>query len=191
MRRLNPEGTASPGHTAHRRRFSEHTINTVVRNTSDADSTSNGILSDPDVSSTGASPISQRSIAARKLRGGRQNPSRGGATPRGIKSGIRGGVKGGTRKMYTARRRKSQIIHSSEGEEDEESNDSDAGEEEEDDKEVEAGTSISAEGSESRKGDGPEGGKAEEEEDEDDEDEEKKTMRRIRKRRRVRVGGLP
>ena len=79
MRRLNPEGTASPGHTAHRRRFSEYTINTVVRNTSDVDSTSNGILSDPDVSSTtGASPISQRSIAARKLRGGRQNPSWGG-----------------------------------------------------------------------------------------------------------------
>ena len=99
----------------------------------------------------------------------------GGATPGGIKSGIRGGVKGGTRKMYTARRRESQIIHSSEGEEDEESNDSDAGEEEEeDDKEVEAGTSTSAEGSESRKGDGPEGGKAEEEEDEDDEDEEEK-----------------
>ena len=47
MRRLNPVGTASPGYTAHRRRFSEHTINTGVRNTSDANSTSIGILSDP------------------------------------------------------------------------------------------------------------------------------------------------
>ena len=44
---LNPEGTASPGYTAHRRRFSEHAINTGVRNTSDANSTSIGILSDP------------------------------------------------------------------------------------------------------------------------------------------------
>ena len=35
-------------------------------------------------------------------------------------------MRGGTRKMYTAGRRKSQIIHGSEGERDEESNDSDA-----------------------------------------------------------------
>lgn len=73
-----------------------------------------------------ASPIPQRSIAARNLRGGRQNLSRRGTTSGGIKSGMRGIVRGGTRKMYTAGRRKSQIIHGSEGERDEESNDSDA-----------------------------------------------------------------
>ena len=127
VRRLKPEGTASPGHMSHaqRRRFSENTIRTVVGNATDPDTTSlGGILSDAEVSPTTiVSPISQKSMAARMLRGGRPTPpSRGGATPRGTMSEARGA----TWTMYSPARRVSQTTRRSEGGEGNETNDSGA-----------------------------------------------------------------
>lgn len=176
VRRLKPEGTASPGHMSHaqRRRFSENTIRTVVGNATDPDTTSlGGILSDAEVSpTTVVSPISQKSMAARMLRGGRPTaPSRGGATPRGT---MMSEVRGATRTMYTPARRVSQTTRSSEGGEGNETNDSGADDkgESEVDKGGEVGPSDTAEDGGGGEREEQAKGEAEEQEREEDEGEE-------------------